>query len=139
MKKGVSILLSLFMLTAIMHVSVATHYCGGKEVATKISITGMLADCGMGGSEKQLPLQGTSFRIHCCDNYITYCGTDSNYTLSSFFVPDSSTHIFQISAIPVKLSANPYTDLIPFSTNVSPPGILISTNVDLCDICVFRM
>lgn len=137
MKKGVSILLSLFILIAMMHVSVATHYCGGKAVATKVSITGRLADCGMAGSEKQFPLQGTSIRVHCCDNYVTSCGTDSNYTLSSFFVPDSFRHIFQISTIPLKLSTNPYTDLIPISTNVSPPGILMSTDVDLSDICVY--
>ncbi|MFA5820079.1 MAG: hypothetical protein WC854_12480, partial [Bacteroidales bacterium] len=82
MKKGFSILLIPLILTAMLHLSVATHYCGGKEVASKLSLTGKLANCGMEGSKKELPLSGTNFTKHCCDDVVTFCGTDSNYTPS---------------------------------------------------------
>jgi hypothetical protein len=139
MKKGVSISLVVLILTVILHISVATHYCGGKETASKISFTGKLANCGMEGSEKELPLQGTYITKHCCDDMVTFCGTDSNYVPSFSFVPESFQNKFQICAVPVELTANFFSGLIRIYTDVSPPGALMSTSVDLSDICVFRI
>lgn len=128
------------MLAAVLHLSVATHYCGGKESAMKVSLSGKLADCGMEGSEKKLPLlPGTNLTKHCCNDVITFCGTDSNYAPSFSFVPESFQYNFQVFEIPAGLSINSCKDLIPSYTNVSPPGVLMSTNVDLSDICVFRI
>lgn len=126
------------MLVAVLHFSVATHYCGGIEAASKVSLTGKLAECGM---EKSIdvPLSGTNFSRHCCDNYIYFCGIDSNYAPSFSFVPDSYQDNYQILAIPVKLSVNSGIDLIPLYTDTSPSGAFGSTSVDLSDICVFRI
>lgn len=139
MKKVFSISLSILMLTAVLHLSVATHYCGGKETASVVSLNGKLADCGMEGSEKELPLSGANVTKHCCDDVVTFCGIDSNYTPSFSFIPESYQYNYQVFAIPLALSVNSCTDLIPFYPNVSPPGVLMSTNVDLSDICVFRI
>lgn len=139
MKRVFSISLSLLMLAAMLHLSVATHYCGGKEVASKVSLTGKLAGCGMEGSKKELPLSGTNFTKHCCDDVVTFCGIDNNYEPLFSFVPESYQCNFQVLALPIGLSVNSNPDLIPLYTNVSPPGALRSTNVDLSDICVFRI
>jgi uncharacterized protein (UPF0333 family) len=140
MKKLISISLSLLMLVALLHLSIATHYCGGKETAAKISLTGKLADCGMENSEKELPIHsGTNLKNHCCSNVVTVCGTDSNWTPSYPFVSEHYQYNFQVLAIPADLSVNTCTDQILSYQNVSPPGVLMSTSVDLSGICVFRI
>lgn len=139
MKKGVSIVLALFMLTAMFHITVATHFCGGEVAASKISLSGKLASCGMEAPGKELPLSGTYFTRHCCDDVVTICGIDNNYTPSFSFLPESIQYNSKVFAIPVRLSANSVTDIIPIYTNARPPGALMSTDVDLSGICVFRI
>lgn len=139
MKKASSIFLSLLMMTTMLHVSIATHYCGGKEVTTKLSITGELANCGMEACENEIPGQGTIYSKHCCDDIVTICVISGNYSPSYSFIPESYQYNFQVLAIPVELSAKSETEFNPIYTNVSPPGALMSTNVDLSSICVFRI
>jgi hypothetical protein len=139
MRKGFSIFLSLLMLTAIVKLSVATHYCRGREVAITVSLSGKLASCNLECSEMELPLTGTNFTKQCCDDVVTFYGIDNNYTPSFSFVQETFQSNFQVLALPIGLSVNSCGDLIRLYTNVNPPGVLISTNVDLSDICVFRI
>ena len=139
MKKIFSITLSVLMVATVLHISVATHYCGGNEVTTKLSTTGELANCGMKTCENEIPLPGTNFTKHCCDDVVTFCVIANNYTPSFSFVPESYQYNFQVLAIPVELSAKSQTDFYSIYSNISPPGALMSTNVDLSNICVFRI
>lgn len=139
MKKASSIFLSLLMVVAMLHISVAMHYCEGKEVATTVSLSGRLASCGMTCSNEEMPLQGTNFTKHCCDDIVTICGINGNYSPSYSFIPESYQYNFQVFAISGVLPAKPQVDIFPIYTNVSPPGVLMSTNVDLSTICVFRI
>jgi hypothetical protein len=139
MKKVFSIFLSLLILVAVLHISVAMHYCEGEVVAAKVSLSGKLASCGMTCSKEELPLQGTNYSSHCCDNTITFCGTSSNYSPTYTFVPESYRYNFQVLAIPLELSVKSQPDNNSYYSNVSPPGALMSTNVDLPNICVFRI
>jgi hypothetical protein len=139
MKKLFSIFLSLLMVAAMLHISVAMHYCEGKEVASTVSLSGKLASCGMTCSEEKIPLQGTNFTKHCCDDIVTVCGISTNYTPTYSFIPESYQYNYQVLAIPVELSAKSETEFNTLYTNESPPGVLMSTNVDLSDICVFRI
>lgn len=141
MKKAISILSVLLLLTASLQFIVATHYCNGKEVSTTVSLSGKLVSCDddMGCSESELPLTGKSFTKHCCNDLVTFCGIDNNYTFTFSFVPEAYQFNFQVLALPVGLSVNSNISLIPLYTNVSPPGVLMSTNVDLFSICVFRI
>jgi len=127
------------MIAAILHISVATHYCEGKEIALKVSFTGKLASCGMEGSENELPFSGTYFAKHCCEDIVTVCGIDNNYTPSFSFIPTSFHYIFSILSISEGFTINPPQVLKSQYTNISPPGVLMSTNVDLSGICVFRI
>ncbi len=144
MKKGFSIALSILMLAATLHLSFATHYCGGQEISMKISLSGKLAecritDCGMDGSENEIPPSGTNITKHCCDDIVTVCLINSNYSPTYSFVPVSFQNNFQVLAIPLELSPKSQTYNNLLYSNVSPPGALMSTNVDLSDICVFRI
>jgi hypothetical protein len=127
------------MVAALLHISVAMHYCEGKEVATIVSLSGKLASCGMTCSEEEIPLQGTNFTKHCCDDIVTFCGISNIYSPTYSFIPESFQYNFQVLAIPVELSAKSETEFNPIYSNVSPPGALMSTNVDLSNICVFRI
>ena len=139
MKKGISLLLIILMLAAMFHFTVATHYCGGKVAASTVSLSGKLATCGMECSEKGLPLSGTNVTKHCCNDIVTFCGIDSNYTPSFSFVPESYQYNFQVFSIPTGSPIYSIAVLKSLYTNVSPPGTLMSTNVDLSDICIFRI
>ena len=139
MKKGTSISLVILLIAAMLHISIATHYCGGKNMASRVSLTGRLARCGMESSEKAVPFSGYNFINHCCDDLVTFCGTDTNYIPSFSFVPESFQNNFQICAIPAEFTGYSFSGLNPLYTDVSPPGVLMYTSVDLCDICVFRI
>jgi len=127
------------MVVAMLHISIAMHYCEGKEVATVVSLSGKLASCGMLCSEDETPDPGTNFTSHCCDNTLTFCGISSNYSPTYSFVPESYQHNFQVLATTIASTLNSYTELNPLDTNISPPDELMSTNVDLSDICVYRI
>ena len=139
MKKATSISLVILLIAALMHISVAVHYCGGKEVASRISLTGKLANCGMESSQNAETLPGLRFEKQCCDNVVTYCGTDTNFAPSFSFIAETFQYNFQLIFIPSGLTADSFAGLIPLFTDVSPPGALMSTYVDLSDICVFRI
>ncbi len=139
MKKAASISMLILIITAMLHISVATHYCGGNEVGSKVSLTGKLANCGMEGTENAETLPGLRFDKHCCDDIVTLCGTDTNFFPSFSFVKETFQYHFQFILIPSALTADSFPGLIPVSADVSPPGALMSTYVDLSDICVFRI
>ena len=65
MKKFISISLTFLLLAALFHFSIATHYCGGTIAATKISLSGKLASCGMENDVENSPQSGTYFLSHC--------------------------------------------------------------------------
>jgi hypothetical protein len=127
------------MLTAMIHITVAAHYCEGEVAALKISLSGKLASCGMEGPVKEFPLSGTYFTKHCCEDVVTSYGTDSNYTPSFSFIPDSYQYNFQFFSISTGYPVYASAVLKSQYTDASPPGALKSTDVDLSDICVFRI
>jgi len=140
-KKTLSILAVLLVVTAMLHVSVAHHFCGGELVASKISLSGALASCGMEGDEGNCPHEqsGEHIKSHCCDNVITSYSIDNNYTPASKAVAGFDQVKFQTPVISVEnpvrivfLAVRPLSDL-------SPPGQLMTSAVDLPAIRVFRI
>jgi hypothetical protein len=141
-KRIFSILTVFLVLAATLHISVARHYCGGEFAASKISLSGDLASCGMEGTEKNCPLHsaGDHLKSHCCDDVVTYFSIDNNYTQSQQTVFAESyrfiSHFPEISiASPLYISNLNYQVF----TGVSPPDYLMYTAVDLTSICVFRI
>jgi hypothetical protein len=139
MKKGISISLSLLMMTAMLHFSVATHYCHGNVAASKISLSGQHATCGMEDEENEIPLPGIHLDTNCCDDVVFYYGIDAKYAPSFSFVPEFYKYKLQDFSSPGGLPVISASVLKSLYNDVSPPAVLMSTNVDLSDICVFRI
>jgi hypothetical protein len=139
MKKVISISLTFLMLTALLHFSVATHYCGSTVAGSRISLSGKLATCGMESGENDLPLTGLHFTRHCCDNVLVFCGINGFYFPSFSFVPESYQTNFKIFSIPAGISVNTTDYLKSAYTSAGPPDILISSSVDLARICILRI
>jgi hypothetical protein len=122
-----------------LHISVATHYCSGREFAAKVSLSGKLASCGMEHEGIEIPLTGIYFTKQCCSDEINYCRIDNNYTPSFTFIPEYFKCTLQVYSIPDELPAISAKLIKPSFTNGDPPGVLMSTNVDLSDICTYRI
>jgi hypothetical protein len=127
------------MLLALLHFSVATHYCMGRIAASKISLSGELATCGMANDENKQPQTGLHFTSHCCDNILVFCGIHGNYFPSYSFVPESYNNNIQIFSAPVSLTTFSISYFQSINTSTSPPGVSASNKVDLSAICVLRI
>jgi len=138
MKKILSIPLIILILFSGISIKFATHYCGGYVAATKVSLTGELATCGMENTSDSHSLDVTLTR-HCCDDSIASYTIDNNYTPSFSFVTEYYQFLLQDFTVPNSISAISYEVLKSIYTNVSPPGALMSTSVDISAICVYRI
>jgi len=139
MKKLFCISFAFLILLSGMHLSVATHFCGGEIAAVKWSFSGKKATCGMENSNSPCPAAHYTIASNCCHNKVAVYTVDNNYTPSSFQIKELSQNVLQVFYIPVSLLYHPLTTSIPLFTNVNPPGELLTSTVSLTDICVFRI
>ena len=141
MKKAFSILTVFLVLAAMLQITVARHYCGGDLAASKVSLSGKLATCGMEGTEESCPLKlpGRHLKSHCCDDVVTIYFTDNIYTHEFSVLPETNRTNNHVLDLPVSLIAYFLDIKPPFYTDLSPPPFPISTSVDLAEICVFRI
>jgi hypothetical protein len=138
MKKFLSISFAFLILLSGMHLTVATHYCGGKLAASKISVLGELASCGMEGPVDQCQLPGKHISPNCCTNKTAVFTVDNNYTPSFSECKTPSQLVLQHFDIPVSYQLQVVVSNL-LNTNVHPPGNYLVSDVSLPDICVFRI
>jgi len=81
----------------------------------------------------------TTLRRHCCDNVLVVYGITANYFPSFSYVPESYQDYFQALSLPASYVVQLLSVFKSIYTNVSPPDAFLSTNVDLSNICVFRI
>ena len=138
MKKLLAISFALLVLLSGMHISIATHYCGDRIFATKLSVSGELASCGMKDPldkcSGHLKVTGTN----CCKDKLAAFVVDSNYAPTFSEFKAFSQNLLQVFILPAFLTIHSQTSLNLFCTNVSPPGHYLVSDVSLPDICVFR-
>ena len=138
MKKLLSISFALLILLSGMHISIATHFCGDRISATKLSVSGELASCGMEGSIDKcsvpVKLKGTG----CCKDKLAAFVVDNNYNPTFSEFKAFSQNLLQVFILPAFLSNQSQTSLNLICTNVSPPGHYQVSDVSLPYICVFR-
>jgi hypothetical protein len=139
MRKGFSIFFVVLMLLSAARVTISTHYCHGKVAATKVTMSGKLASCGMEKTEKNIPLPGSYLTSLCCTDNVTTIGTCNIFTSSFSSFTANVEHLRLIYYVPVIQSF--HSDIISnnFYTSISPPGKLVTTAVKLDDICEFRI
>jgi hypothetical protein len=139
MKKYLTIPIACLLLIAGMHVSIATHFCDGVLAATKISINGQEASCGMAHNEKSNTSSETSFSSNCCNNETNVYAVDENYSASEFHFKEIAQHILQIFYIPEGYLFHSNNLQKTLFTNVSPPDNYMDNSVSMAGICVFRI
>lgn len=139
MKKTVSILMAALVLMTGLHLSLASHFCGGKLSAVKVSITGAKASCGMEEeADSSFPF-GKIIKVHCCDDDMTTLAVDSNYSPSSFQSNDFTQKVITVFAIPLTEVITDFYTSRYFNPNLSPPEFFQTNSVELATICVYRI
>ena len=137
MKKTFSILLAVLIIASSVHLSIATHFCGGSFEALKISISEKKADCGM---ESSVPAceKGIRFGNNCCSDKLTSFLINDNYSPVSFYLEKSNQVL--ITLIYGEIACLTSSPTIQNSQIAySPPGELIPSEVELASICIFRI
>jgi hypothetical protein len=138
MKKLFSILFALLILLSGMHFSVATHYCGGKVAATRLSFSGTEATCGM-ISDRSHHSDETQISRYCCDDEVAVYEINTDYSPSSSNVKEITRGMFHEFQIPGGFSIHSSLPLLINPPNASPPGWYLASAVSMAAICVFRI
>ncbi len=138
MIKGFSIFIAAIILASGMHLSLASHLCQGEVVAVKVSFSGKLAGCGMETPVKSCPVH-EGFAKNCCQNKIDYLTVDNNYSPSTLKVEDLTRKLVKVFALSASVISTSIFFSVSSYANVSPPGNSIANEVNLANICVFRI
>lgn len=139
MKKVFSILFALMILLSGMHLSLATHLCGGEVSAVKVSFTHQNASCGMCAEEQTSSNEQSFSAESCCKDEIALYTVDNNYNPTSLQVNKPTQHLAQVFFIPAHLGLHFISSNFSTYTNVHPPDNYFVSAVNLPDICVFRI
>jgi hypothetical protein len=137
MGKVFAILIVGIILASGMQVTLDRHYCGGKLIDVKISVTGKLASCGMEQTESSCPNHPT-INKKCCEDQISFYNLKSNYYPEYFKLthPISERDILPVQAGSHLAGTSFNTDFINW---VLPPGYTLKTWLTQSEICVFRI
>jgi hypothetical protein len=138
MKKGVGVILIIILIGSILHLSVSRHFCEGKLVASKISLSGNPADCGMRSSGCNSPFSGAKFDIRCCNNIVNSLVITGCYLPSFSGISEYYQYVMYYLYNPSDYQLFASADHDSGYADHDPPGELISSSVRLPMICVFR-
>lgn len=139
MKKILSILLASLILASGMHLSFATHYCGGMEAASKISFSEQKASCGMETGATKCPNHSKNHVDNdCCKDVVTVYSIEKNYNLFAFEFKQFSLNLLQVFILPITIGNLAVSSSL-LNSNASPPDIIRASAVSLASICVFRI
>lgn len=117
-----------------MHISIATHICGGEVAAVKLSVSGVKATCGMESGTD--PIRTTIHRS-CCHDQIASLTVADKYSPSFFHINEPDSHLLQIFYLPDTLETQLIKTQQTSKTSIPPPGLYLASAVRLSDICVF--
>ena len=136
MRKVLSIPLIVLILLTGISVKFATHYCGGSVFATKVSLSGKLATCGMEHHEDNYSQQPTITR-HCCEDVLSAYTIDNNYFGSSFQIDNPGMQGIHLFIVPLDININEVAVLNPVLSNIRPPGMNDFHSPAIQALCVF--
>jgi len=134
MKKTFSILFVLLILVSGMHLTMATHICGGEVAAVKWSFSHEKAGCGMESTNQSCSAIITT---DCCHDQLDAFTIDSNYSPTSYQLTKINQLLLQVFYVPANLEFLFSKYSFPTYTNILPPGTSRTRAVYLADICVF--
>lgn len=139
MRKVVAILIAMLVLLSTLHVTVASHYCHGTLAATKISLSGHQAGCGMEDSENASTTDLQLAPQTCCHNIASVFSVDDSYAPSTFqLVKALSSGFVYLMIAPIHAIRSQLTSY-KITPNISPQALFKLREVPLDFICVFRV
>ena len=137
MKKLFSIFFAALIVLSGMHLSLATHLCGGEIAAVKWSLSEEKASCGMNMPQPSCSAEKTIIPESCCKDEIADFVVDNNYNPSTLQLNAPLFHLLQVFLIPENTGSLAIATSYTRNTNVQPPGSFPASAVSLPDICVF--
>jgi hypothetical protein len=138
MKSVLSISLSVLILFSGINIRYAAHYCGGNVVATKISLSGELATCGMEPGEANNS-SSVTIKTHCCEDITSQFTINNTYvaSLSTTDLPGQKiidNGFFSLDHLIIR-----GYPLINFFNDIRPPGNIHSITDLASVLCTFRI
>ena len=137
-RKILAIPLIVLILFSGISIKFATHYCQGSVFATRVSLTGQLATCGMEHHEDH-NLSQESITSECCDDVLSAYTLSNNYLGSTFHIdnPNLTGTYFVFMPFHTEVVA-PITH-VPSYSNIRPPGMNDLYTPAIQTLCVFRI
>jgi hypothetical protein len=136
MKRILSISLALMLLLSGMHLTVASHFCGGMLAQVKWSMDKELASCGMEGMAEPNPT-GIALHEACCNDVVSTYTTDGQYQVQSLNIQKHVPQLISQFSVPQSLLFKSQQPADYHHTHVFPPGETAPTQVFQENICVF--
>lgn len=123
-----------------MHISLATHICGGEIAAMKLSFSGEKASCGMLQDKTDCGVNG-NVKSNCCHDKIAFYAVDNNYNPSNFQCNNVTNSISQLFYVTLFASIPSNNLIVSTNSIINKPDNLnaLANAVSLADICVFRI
>jgi hypothetical protein len=136
MRKVLSIPLIVLILFTGISIKFATHYCSGSVFATKVSLSGELATCGM---EHHVDYNSHQENItkHCCEDVLSAYAIDNNYFGSSFHLDNPGMQGIHLFIVPLDINIDEIAVLNPVIRNIRPPGMNDFHSPTIQALCVF--
>jgi len=138
MRKILSIPLIILILFTGVSVKIATHYCGGNVAATKISLTGEFASCGMTTDFESYSQQQT-ITHHCCDNTLSAYSICNTYFASTYDEIINGQVATDNILNPIDYILDNKIIINITNNQCKPPGSFNPNSVDRPVICIFRI
>jgi len=124
MKKIFALFMTILILTNSVGVTFASHYCGGKVVKSKITLSNLSLDCGMANMDVVCENKTDASTLkskQCCQNHYSQLKVDDDFIKSSLEI----TKVEFISVFSVLFSISDFCSFNSpdevLSLNFSPP------------------
>jgi hypothetical protein len=137
MRKILGIVFSVLLLVPAIKLSLDRHYCCGKLADVKVSISGLLATCGM-VNEDQSPLGMPVLKGKCCEDHLTILNLDYRYYPETPYY----NNLKPARDIPAEEFPHMYSlrnSVTETNSGFIPPGRHFTPGPEQAVICLFRI
>jgi hypothetical protein len=122
MRKVISIIMSVLLLTSSSGIAYAQHFCGDFEMLSEITLGEKHLSCGMAMEAPGCEDSGTKDH-KCCDNKYTKVNTDDSFAKASFSIDFPVTFVAVFVSVFVIQQIDDYPSHINFYAEYHPPPL----------------
>ena len=137
MKRAAASILALILILSGMHLTLATHLCGGQRIGATVTFGATAQSCCK--KERSDISTGLQLQRTCCDNHLSTWSVDTSYypTPNGLLKTNLTSLPFYVYAYPTALWKVACTPIL--HSVIHPPGRLSFNAVELPRIGVFRI